>query len=301
MVSPRRLLSGAAVCSAAVVLSAMLAGSANAAPANGCQNENSGANGQTCTNVGSDLYPGVVAGLHLKLPVHIGVTVNVPSCPDATASLVQAHLIVGGVNGKGGTARRLAAAEAADKTAHANLAAAELADKTEDAQDAAVTTAQSNLTTAQGELAAANAMTPDVPPAHVKADAIALANQHITTANNALAAANAADTGTGGEDPTDNQDAAVALAKSKAYDADKDLDAARNAEGRAEQGIVDAEVVIGQACKTPVVIPPTPPAPSTDNPAPPAPNEPVVISPALPSDGSAPTPVPVQASLPVTG
>lgn len=319
MVSPRRLLGGVAVCSAAVVLSAMLAGSASAAP-NGCQNENSGANGQTCTNVGSDLYPGVVAGLHLKLPVHVGATVNVPSCPDATASLVQAHLIVGGINGKGGTARRLASAVKEDASAHAELAAAVTADTNEDAdtkpdaEDSAVIAAGQDVTTAEGNLAAAKAAdTAEDAGPPVKTDPVGPgdpADQLVTQRTTELATAqgvlktkqnaDAAEDGNGvAETPSDPADAKLAAAHKKADSADKELTNAQNAEGAAEQGIVDAEVVIGQACKTPVVTPPAP-APPTDTPAP-APSEPVVISPALPSDGSAPTPVPVQASLPVTG
>lgn len=299
MVSPRKLLGSVAVGGAVVVLTAMLTGSASAQPGTGCNSETSGAQGLTCAHVGSDLYPGIAANLHLGNP---GAVVNVPTCPEATAALVQAHIIVGGVNGKPGTSGRLVAATNADNAANATVRAAEKADRAEDARDAAIATAQGHVSAANAEFATANAMPADTGNGHAKADAIKLAQKHQTDANTELTTATASDTEVGGkEDPGDTEDAAVAVAKAAAFDADQRLEQATKAEGKAEQALVDLEVTVGQACRTPVVIPPATPTPTTDTPAPPAPNEPVVISPALPSDGSAPTPVPVQGNLPVTG
>lgn len=285
MLARKKIGAGAAIATG-VILAAVLTGSASAGtPTPGCHgDENAGAKGVTCVDKVTD----VLAGVHVAVPpVRAKIVIGTPSCPDATTALVQAKVIVGGLNGKGGTSAKLAEAQEASNKAHAKVNKAVKADNAEDAQDAAVTTATTNL-------AAATALPADGKPI---TDPTGKAYK-VQAATVALNAATAADTGTGGEDPNDTQDAALAVAKSDAFDADQRLHKAQIAEGTAEQAIVDAEVVIGQACKTP---PPSAP-PTADSPVP----QPPVINDGNPGpvtivDGQAPAPQVVQSNLPVTG
>lgn len=290
MLARRKIGTGAAIATG-VILAAVLTGSASAgASTPGCNgDENAGAHGVKCI----DKITGVLGAL----PVQIGT----PSCPDATASLVQARVIVGGLNGKGGTSAKLTEAQEASNKAHAKVNQAIKADNAEDAKDAAINTAKANLKTATDADTAEDTTkvgTPPVSPIEPAAPGDSQ-DQAVTSAQSALTAAQNADIEVGTtEDPNDTEDAAVAVAKSDAFDADQRLHKAQIAEGTAEQGIVDAEVVIGQACKTP---PPSAP-PTADSPAP----QPSVITGGNPGpitiiNGQAPAPQIVAGNLPVTG
>jgi hypothetical protein len=288
----QRWIIGAAVGATGMVLAAVLSGTASAATdAPGCGgDENAGAHGKYCVDKIADVNARVGSVVH----AHVAITL--PSCPDATAALVQARIIVAGENGHGGTIRRLHDAQVASDKAHSNVTTAENADRTEDAKDAAaVTKAQSDLDAANKELADANALPADTGTGHAKSDAVALANQHVTAAQGALATAKAANAGSGAKEaPKDDEDDAVARTKAEAFDADKRLSGATDAEGRAEQGVVDAELVIGQAC-------PKPPPPATDTPAPAQPTE--IIYPGTSVAGQPPAAgdTTVETHLPVTG
>lgn len=293
MLARRKIGTGAAIATG-VILAAVLTGSASAGTSTpGCNgDENAGAHGVKCIDK--------VTGVLGTLPVQIGT----PSCPDATASLVQARVIVGGLNGKGGTSAKLTEAQEASNKAHAKVNKAIKDDNAEDAKDAAVATAKANLKTATDADTAEDTTkvgNPPVSPIEPAAPGDSQ-DQAVTSAQNALTVAQNADTeasnGGSAEDPGDTEDAVVAVAKSGAFDADQRLHKAQIAEGTAEQAIVDAEVVIGQACKTP----PPPAPPTADSPAP----QPSVITGGNPGpitiiNGQAPAPQIVAGNLPVTG
>jgi hypothetical protein len=254
----------------------MLAGSASAAPVPGCNgDEQAGAHGKYCvdhdgTDVGGLIHLGV------RLPVHVGANVNVPSCPDATAALVEAHVIVGGTNGKAGTSRRLADAEAANAAAVKNLDV--IAKQYYPVRDAA-TTATDALTKYDATHGAA-----PLPPV-VPADRDALVRARDDAA---------ATLRTVGQQFFDATSAVYGPNGTKA-----NLETCRKAEGTAEQGVVDAEVVIGQACKTQPVPPPAaaPPAPE----APPEQGPSVIIYPGTPGQPPTADSQTVVTHLPVTG
>lgn len=313
MVSPRRLLSGAAVGSAVVILSAMLSGSAvAAADPPGCSNENAGAAGLTLPKCGSALLHGAV---QVNLP---GASVAVPSCPDATAALVQAHIVVGGVNGHGGTSTRLTNARKADDAARAKLQTDLAADKTEDtdyntshidAQDSTLANDIGERDQAVEGLKAAAARPDDGKPITDKtgkAYAVAFQTQRLANANTAIVNAQAADAAEDGigtdETPQDAQDLAVANDRTAINGPNGTaarLAAAQAAEGTAEQGVVDAEVVIGLACKNKPV--PQPPAVVPPAPAPIEQGQQVIIYPAVPGQPPTADSQTVDTHLPVTG
>jgi hypothetical protein len=289
----QRWIIGAAVGATGMVLAAVLSGTASAATdAPGCGgDENAGAHGKYCVDKIADVNARVGSVVH----AHVAITL--PSCPDATAALVQARIIVAGENGHGGTIRRLHDAQVASDKAHSNVTTAENADRTEDAADAAaVTQAQSDLDAAKAEVANSKDTTKAVPAKY--ADRIAwtkAATDAQDAAQGKFDAANKANAGSGAKEaPKDDEDAAVARAKAEAFDADKRLSGATDAEGRAEQGVVDAELVIGQAC-------PKPPPPATDTPAPAQPTE--IIYPGTSVAGQPPAAgdTTVETHLPVTG
>src|SRR6476646_10142074 len=136
----RKKTGAIAAIASGVIRAAVLTGAASAgASTPGCHvDENAGAAGVTCSARVTEVLG--AAG------VHINATVGSPSCPDATTALVQAKIIVAGLNGHGGTSKRLADAQAASDKAHKAVRDAEAADKAEDAKDAAITTAQGHVT-----------------------------------------------------------------------------------------------------------------------------------------------------------
>lgn len=290
----QRWIISAAVGATGMVLAAVLSGSASAATdAPGCGgDENAGAHGKYCVDKIADVNARVGSVVH----AHVALTL--PSCPDATAALVQARIIVAGENGHGGTIRRLHDAQVASDKAHSNVTTAENADRAEDAADAAaVTKAQSDLDAAKAADTTEDTTKTGTPPALPVEPAAPgdASDQAITAAQGKLAEANKANAGSGAkETPKDPEDAAVARAKAEAFDADKRLSGATDAEGRAEQGVVDAELVIGQAC-------PKPPPPATDTPAPAQPTE--IIYPGTSVAGQPPAAgdTTVETHLPVTG
>lgn len=260
-----------------VILAAVLTGSASAGTP-GCHgDENAGANGTTCVDRVDD-----VLGVHTGLGVHVGakVIVGTPNCPDATAALVQAKVIVAGRNGHGGTSKRLTDAESANTAAVKTLNA--IAVKYYPVKKAAT-----DASDALAKYDATHGAAPLLPV--VPADRAALVKTRDDTAVTLQ---------TVGQQYFDAVSAVYDSNGTKAA-----LESARKAEGRAEQGIVDAEVVIGQACKTPVVSPPAPPAPPTGDS--PAQQSPVIVGgnpgPITIINGQAPAPQVVQDNLPVTG
>lgn len=231
MVSPRRMLGRVAAGSAAVILSALLTGSAHA-------------------------------------------DTDSPSCPDATASLAQARVIVSGASGHGGTAGRLGAAQKADEAARAQLQTDLAADKTEDTdygtahadtQDGALKADITERDSATSDLAAAKAAdtaddtahpTPADPAAGDALDkAVAAQTVRLSNAQTAIArdqGLDAAEDGIGvEEDPQDTQDLAVAADRVAINGVDgtaAKLKTAQDAERKAEQGVADAKAAADKAC-----------------------------------------------------
>jgi hypothetical protein len=218
----------------------------------GCNDLNSGAQGLTCTRVGSNLYPGIAARLGL----------NPATCDNVTGLLTQARLAVR-IDAKAFATDRAAAAQA-----HKDLVAAEKADR-----DATNTFAVrlSDYNTAKTALATYDsthgaAPLPPVVAATRAALATAVTNAETLYAN-AQTAKNAADT-------------ALKTAKANANAAD--------ARCAADQRTSDADATLVvnlgaelSKCQTPTPVPcnctTTNPVPL---PAPDVPAPPVVISPA---------------------
>jgi hypothetical protein len=220
----------------------------------GCNDLNSGAQGLTCTHVGSNLYPGIAAHLGLP-PANVGVRLglNPATCDNVTGLLTQARLAVR-IDAKAFATDRAAAAQA-----HKDLVAAEKADRdAQAARDAAIAAAQ----TAYTNWIAAN---PTATQAQ-KDLALATRDELITKANSQYQAG-----GTAAALKTARANANAADARCAADQRTSDADAALVVNLGAELSKCQMPTPVPCNCTTTNPVP----LPAPDVPAPP-----VVISPA---------------------
>jgi hypothetical protein len=229
----------------------------------GCNDLNSGANGLTCTHVGSNLYPGIAAHLNL-LPANVGVRLglNPATCDNVTGLLTQARLAVR-IDAKAFATDRAAAVQA-----HKDLVAAEKADRDAQAtRDAAIAAAQQTYQTEISKAVADDPATTTVNEHQVAVEAaLAKRNAAIADANSAYQAG-----GTAAALKTAKANANAADARCAADQRTSDTDAAL---------VVNLGAELSK-CQTPTPVPcnctTTNPVPL---PAPDVPAPPVVISPA---------------------
>lgn len=241
--------------------------SALASTPGGCNAEDSGARGLTCTNVGSNLYPGIAANLRLpSLSTSARLGLLTPTCDNVSGLLIQARLAVQ-TDHKVVVTDRQAALKA-----HQNLVAAQKADAAALAtRDAAVAGAQNTYTAWLAENPSATVTQ--------KAAALKLRNDTISTANSAYLAGGTA--------------AALTAAQTAAKAADARCAADQKAEAADAALIVSLQTDLTKCQTPPIVVPPVIPppvvvppivAPSAVVPPAPvviqAPDNPVVVSPA---------------------
>lgn len=238
--------------------------SALASTPGGCNAEDSGARGLTCTNVGSNLYPGIAANLRLpSLSTSARLGLLTPTCDNVSGLLIQARLAVQ-TDHKVVVTDRQAALKA-----HQNLVAAQKADNAALAtRDAAVAVANTQY---NADVAAAPADNPATPAIDEHAVALAAAltkrNAAISTANNAYLAGGTA--------------AALTAAQTAAKAADARCAADQKAEAADAALIASLQVDLTKCQTPPAVVPPVIPPPVVTPPTvvPPvvAPPAPVVI------------------------
>lgn len=229
-----------------------------------CTLETSGQQGLICTHVGSNLYPGVVAGLNTpRLGARLGLLTE-PNCDNVSGLLINARLAVA-------TDRKTLISDRALATkAHQDLVAAQNAD------NAALATRDAAVAAANTQYAADVAAAPVVPPATQAVRDAALAAA-LTKRNNAISAANSAYLSGG-----------TAAALSAARTAANAADARCNTDQRTENTDAALVVTLGadlSRCQTP----PTPcncptptPAPTTTPVPLPGPDTPPIVVPSSP-------------------
>lgn len=213
--------------------------SALASTPGGCNAEDSGAQGLTCTNVGSNLYPGIAANFRLpSLSTSARLGLLTPTCDNVSGLLIQARLAVQTDH------KVLVTDRQAALKAHQNLVAAQKADAAAlAARDAAVATANTQY---NADVAAAPADNPATPAIDEHAVALAAAltkrNAAISTANNAYLAGGTA--------------AALTAAQTAAKAADARCAADQKAEAADAALIASLQVDLTKCQTPPVAVPP---------------------------------------------